>query len=77
MTTKPTKRLLSIKETVEAYGLTVWYWRERIWGGELPVLKVGRKQVLDCRDIDVVQFPGGRKMFIDVQDIEAFIQTDL
>jgi hypothetical protein len=52
MTTKPTKRLLSIKETVEAYGLTVWYWRERIWGGELPVLKVGRKQVLDTRDID-------------------------
>jgi hypothetical protein len=50
--TKPTKRLLSIKETVDVYGLTVWYWRERIWGGELPVIRIGRKQVLDSRDID-------------------------
>ncbi len=24
----------------------------------------------------VVRFPGGRKMFIDVQDIEAFIQNN-
>jgi len=52
MDTKPTKRLLSIKETVQVYGLTVWYWRERIWACDLPVLKVGRKQVLDTRDID-------------------------
>ncbi len=52
MNAKPTKRLLSIKETVEIYGVSVWYWRERIWAGDLPVLKVGRKQVLDCRDID-------------------------
>jgi hypothetical protein len=52
MTTKPTKRLLSIKETVTAYGVSVWYWRERIWSGDLPVLKVGKKQLLDTRDID-------------------------
>jgi hypothetical protein len=52
MDTKPTKRLLSIKETAHVYGMTVWYWRERIWGGELPVIKVGRKQILDSRDID-------------------------
>ena len=53
MNTKPTKRLLTIKEAAEVYGCTVWFWRERIWGGELPVLKVGRKQVLDTRDIDL------------------------
>jgi hypothetical protein len=34
--------------------------RERIWAGEIPV----------------VRFPGGRKMFIDVQDIEEFIQQN-
>jgi hypothetical protein len=45
-------KLLSIKQAVEVYGCTVWYWRERIWAGELPVLRVGRKQLLDCRDID-------------------------
>jgi hypothetical protein len=52
MSTNPTKRLLSINETVNDYGATVWYWRERIWGGDLPVLKVGRKQLLDRKDID-------------------------
>ena len=49
---KPNTRLLSIKQAVEVYGATTWYWRERIWAGELPVLRVGRKQLLDSRDID-------------------------
>lgn len=34
--------------------------RERIWAGEIPV----------------VRFPSGRKMFIDVQDIESFIEKN-
>jgi len=34
--------------------------RERIWAGDIPV----------------VRFPGGRKMFIDVQDIEGFIERN-
>ena len=45
-------RLLSIKQTAEVYGATVWYWRERIWAADIPVLRVGRKQFLDRRDID-------------------------
>ena len=45
-------RLLSIKQAVQIYGATVWYWRERIWAGDLPVLRIGRKQLLDRRDID-------------------------
>jgi hypothetical protein len=49
---KPPKRLLTIKEAVAVYGVSTWYGRERIWAGELPVLKVGRKQILDSRDID-------------------------
>jgi hypothetical protein len=34
--------------------------RERIWAGDIPV----------------VRFPGGRKMFVDVLDLEEFIQRN-
>lgn len=51
-------RLLPLKKAAEYLGLTVWGIRERIWAGDIPV----------------VQFPGGRKMFIDTSDIEAFIE---
>ena len=50
-------RLLSIKDAGKWLGLTTWAMRERIWAGQIPV----------------VQFPGGRKMFVDVQDLEGFI----
>ncbi len=53
-------RLLPLKKAAEYLGLTVWAMRERIWAGEIPV----------------VRFPGGRKMFIDIQDIEAFIERN-
>ena len=53
-------RLLPLKKAAEFLGLTTWAMRERIWAGDIPV----------------VRFPGGRKMFIDVQDIEAFIQEN-
>jgi hypothetical protein len=53
-------RLLPLKQAARWLGLTVWAMRERIWAGDIPV----------------VQFPGGRKMFIDVQDMEAFIQNN-
>jgi len=53
-------RLLPIKEAAAWLGLTVWAMRERIWAGQIPV----------------VQFPGGRKMFIDTQDLERFIQRN-
>jgi hypothetical protein len=41
-------------------GLTVWALRERIWAGLIPV----------------VQFPGGRKQYIDAVDIENFIKKN-
>ncbi len=50
-------RLLPLKDAASYLGLTTWAMRERIWAGDLPV----------------VQFPGGRKQYIDVQDIEQFI----
>jgi hypothetical protein len=53
-------RLLPLKDAANYIGLTVWAMRERIWAGEIPV----------------VRFPGGRKMFIDVHDIEDFIQQN-
>ncbi len=50
-------RLLPLKKGADFLGLTVWALRERIWAGQIPV----------------VQFPGGRKMYIDINDLEAFI----
>jgi excisionase family DNA binding protein len=49
------KRLYTIKELVEQFGATKWFWRSQIWAGRLPYVQVGRK------------------MFIDKEDIEAFI----
>lgn len=46
------KRLLSIKEVAEEYGVTVWFWRQRIYDGTLPYVKTGRKQLIDRFDID-------------------------
>ena len=53
-------RLLPLKDAAQWLGLTVWAMRERIWAGQIPV----------------VQFPGGRKQYIDVQDLEAFIRKN-
>jgi len=53
-------RLLPLKDAAEWLGLTVWAMRERIWAGDIPV----------------VQFPGGRKMFIDTKDLETFISNN-
>jgi hypothetical protein len=55
-----TPRLLPLKDAANWLGLTVWAMRERIWAGQIPV----------------VQFPGGRKQYIDIQDLEAFIQSN-
>jgi hypothetical protein len=53
-------RLLALKKAAEYLGLTVWAMRERIWAGDIPVVK----------------FPGGRKQFIDIRDIDAFIEKN-
>ena len=48
----PMKRLLSIKELVAHIGATEWFWRTQIWDGNLPVVKVGKKQFVDHKDIE-------------------------
>ena len=53
-------RLLPLKDAANWLGLTVWAMRERIWAGQIPV----------------VQFPGGRKMYVDRMDLEQFIQRN-
>jgi len=53
-----TPRLLPLKEAAQYLGLTTWAMRERIWAGDIPV----------------VRFPGGRKMFIDTADIDKFVE---
>jgi hypothetical protein len=53
-------RLLPLKKAAEYLGVTVWCMRERIWAGDIPV----------------VQFPGGRKIYVDVLDLEDFIQRN-
>jgi predicted site-specific integrase-resolvase len=53
-------RLLPLKKAAEVLGLTVWAMRERIWAGDIPV----------------VRFPNGRKMFVDREDLEGFIQRN-
>ena len=54
-------RLLPLKKAAEYIGLTVWGLREAIWAGLIPVVRLG---------------PNGRKMFVDVQDIEVFISQN-
>lgn len=53
-------RLLTLKGAAEWLGLTVWAMRERIWAGQIPV----------------VRFDGGRKQYIDRLDLEQFIERN-
>jgi hypothetical protein len=53
-------RLLPIKDAAAWLGLSLWAMRERIWAGQIPV----------------VQFPGGRKQYVDRLDLEQFIQRN-
>ena len=53
-------RLLPLKQAASYLGLTVWAMRERIWAGQIPV----------------VQFPNGRKQYIDRNDLDSFIEEN-
>ena len=56
----PLPRLMTIKQASDYIGLSVWAIRERIWRGQLPVL----------------QFPEGRKQYLDRYDLDAFIEKN-
>lgn len=54
------KRLYTIKEAAQYLGRSVWGIRDLVWGGKLPVVKE----------------VSGRKIFIDVLDLEAYVSQN-
>jgi len=51
------KRLYTVRESAEFLGRSVWAMRELIWGGKIPVVRTD----------------GGRKIFVDIEDLVDFI----
>ena len=49
---------MTLKAAADWLGLTVWAMRERIWQGQIPFIR----------------FDGGRKIYLDVKDLEKFIE---
>lgn len=46
------KRLLGFKDVVEEFGMTMWFWRSRVWAKEIPAINMGRKIIIDRKDIE-------------------------
>ena len=54
------RRLFSIAELPSQYGGRLWWWRCRVWNGELPVIRFGRKCLVDAKDIERLLESGKR-----------------
>ncbi len=54
------KRLFSLKEAAQYLGRSEWGMRELIWAGRIPVVRV----------------KGGRKIFLDIEDLNDFIKQN-
>ncbi len=54
------KRLYTLKEAAEYLGRSEWSMRELIWAGRIPV----------------VRSEGGRKIFIDIEDLNHLIDQN-
>jgi len=54
------KRLYTLKEAAEYLGRPVWGVRTIVWSGQIPVVKPR----------------GGRKIYIDVMDLNNFIERN-
>ncbi len=46
------KRLYTIGETAGYLNCAVWAVRTLVWNGDLPFMKIGRRILIDHRDID-------------------------
>ena len=57
MSSPSSPRLLPLKKAAERIGLSVYGMRERIWAGQIPVVRFS-----DCG-----------KMYVDIKDLERFI----
>ena len=54
------KRLYTLKEAAEYLGRSEWGMRELIWAGRIPVVRPD----------------GGRKVFVDLEDLNEFIDRN-
>jgi len=54
------KRLFTLKEAAVYLGRTEWGIRDLAWSGRIPV----------------VRNEGGRKLFFDIRDLDAFIEKN-
>ena len=45
-------RLLTIQQAAEEFGPSVWFWRKRIWSGEIKNVGYGKKHLIDRVDIE-------------------------
>ena len=54
------KRLYSLQEAAIFLGRTEWGMRELIWAGDIPV----------------VRQDGGRKIYLDVEDLNAYVERN-
>lgn len=55
-----TKRLYSLRDAAEYLGRSKWGMRELIWSQVIPT----------------VQIKGGRKIYIDIEDLDTFIEKN-
>lgn len=60
MSKVPQKRLYNLKEAAEYLGRTVWGVRTLIWNGDIPVVRVSN----------------GRKIYVDIKDLDAYIDNN-
>jgi hypothetical protein len=51
-TLRTEKRLYSVSELARDIGATKWFWRTQIWSGNIPTVRVGKKQLIDIKDIE-------------------------
>jgi len=54
------RRLLTLKEAAVYLGRSSWGMRDLAWAGRIPV----------------VRYEGGRKLFFDIHDLDAFIDKN-
>lgn len=52
--TPPKQRLVSLPQGAAYLGLSLWSVREHVWHGRIPCVRIGRRVLLDLRDLDEV-----------------------
>lgn len=50
----PVERLLSLAAAARYLGTTVWAVRCLVWDGALPHIRLGRRHLIDVKDLDLL-----------------------